>query len=164
MRVDEAQISPSVYDERVMSVLRSWEHTPYRDRNHAKKNGANCLGLVVKVLDELYGTEHPTAYAELNTMDSLHRRPLAVRLVRSLVRGWFGVTRVWDCRLEAGDVILVRATKRDSVHGYGHCIMVGSPQWICHAMRGSGVVFQAPHHVTREILKVYRPNRKELWL
>lgn len=164
MRICESFILDDSRTPVIRSACERWRGTPYSETTYAIGNGVNCVNLVAGVFDDLFSWPTRTILPPLGGLDAHHRPHLAVEVVRTLRRAWFGSDRVWSGPIEPGDVIVTRNTKCDSGGPVaGHIIIVAGRDWLYHAMNPRGAVSHASHQLDREVLKVFRPRRTEAW-
>jgi len=151
-------------DDRVLSVLNSWERTPYRDLDRIKGMGVDCFQIVAAFLDEMarvpLGT---TKLPRLSSSIARNRPDIARGAIRDLRRSHEGSETVVDGIVEPGDIIVVRSILATDGPMYeGHTMIAGTkPNTLLHAIRprvcwsGWG---------TMEVVRIYRPKNKDsLW-
>lgn len=112
-----------------------------------KGDGADCIGFVAGVFDEVFGTK--TVLPPYSTFDSLNRPAVMSETVRSLRRAWGGSVVVQS--MEPGDILVMRIDQR--VPRLGHIgIYDGAELW--HSTGSVGV-----HSVTLDAVTVRRIYR-----
>lgn len=149
---------------RLSEVLKSWEKTPYAEGQRVKRMGADCVQLVVGILDELFRTKPPTVVPSVPVDAAIHSDESALPSLRVLRTAWFGSEEVKDGTIEPGDVVLTRAEANPAAPlRPAHAMIVGVEPWTAlHTLRGMGARFSTIE-ATRGIVKVYRVREKEQW-
>lgn len=147
------------WQQRLDSILREWDGTPWMAGQACKGRGADCRYFLMGVLDELYGITEPLP-PRLPQDTSANNRALAVASVRQ-------ISTRYPCRvatgetIEPGDVLIVsRPATHEETLEHGMIVGVGDPLPVWHC-GSAGVCFTA---LTGSVVKIiFRPLNKERW-
>ena len=82
----------------------------------------------------------------------------------AILKGWHGCEVVRNGTIQPGDLIVTKAEIHpDAPNRIAHAMIAGADRWTAyHAVPKIGVN-QTSLACSRGILRVYRPNRKDLW-
>lgn len=156
---DDSALSLRVLD-RLGSILRVWEGTPYGSGQSCAGAASDCIGFVFGALDDLYRKE-PHVRVPLPSDASMHNPDSARATMRELLR-MYPNDPVTNGIIEPGDVLVTGVPNG----GPGHAMLVGdlkSSLWHCN-IRGkvcyTGLGFATDFQV---VAGIYRPRQKELW-
>ena len=137
---------------RALEIAKGWIGTPYRHQASRKGVGCDCLGLILGVWRELYGSgvEIPRAYsadwAETSPgeplLDALRERCATVD-VNDMCPGDILAFR-WQAGAAAKHLALLAPEKR-IIHAYEGQAVMASP-FVPHWRRRIAGVFAFPHH------------------
>lgn len=149
---------------RVEEVIASWEYTPHRDGHCLKKQGADCRGFAVGVLDDFYGTCFAPLLPRLPP-DSGHHSALPGLRVISWLRHRFPTKLVRDNTIEPGDILVCRGSSNPLSPAYlGHVMVAGAQRLsAAHAIRYQSVR-RTTIEVSQGIVRIYRMLNKEQWV
>lgn len=152
--------------DRLSDVLASWEGTPYESGQRFIQRGADCIGAVFGVIDDLDGR----ARAEFPGMPhdvALHNGDTARAALRDLIRRYQPISKVPQradgiyC-VEPGDLVVTGHPGG----GPGHVEIVGvRPGHLWHSLpdsgfhRGGWSLFD-----TQVLFAIYRIEDKERWV
>ncbi len=156
---------PGLHDS-MSRVLSAWQGTPYESGQRFIQRGADCIGAVFGVIDDLDGR----ARAEFPGMPhdcAMHSGETARAAVREILRRYDPIVNVAQrsdgiCCVEPGDLILTGHPGG----GPGHVEMVGVRHGhLWHALPGIGF-HQGGWSLfdTQTMLAVYRIEDKERWV
>lgn len=145
-----------------MSVLWEWRQTPYIHGAALKGIGADCVGFVCKVVDQLYGIDTYSKRPFYSAAHGFRDCNANAELVRFFRTNWPSevIEPALDGKLEVepGDIIVTRASL-----GVGHISMVGPVKnTVWHSTQGSGVEMIGLCSVG-EVVKAYKLLRKIEW-
>ena len=151
--------------KRIDKAVEEWVSTPYRPNTQVKQQGADCLRLVAGILDDLFETPHPTPLPVVPQSVGLHDRRRAMRSIHIMLGNWFSADAVVDDSIEPGDIAVTRSSP--NIPGLpanpGHAMFVTShPFTVLHTTPNLGAHLLDIENA-REILRIYRPRRKDLW-
>lgn len=149
---------------RLNEVLARWIKTPYHAGQRARGIGVDCVQLGPAIFDELYQVTTPTIVPRLVGDIALHNVRGSWPTLKALKNGWHGFTIVRDNTIQPGDWISTRAEDGAEAPGRQAHLMIasGTPWKAIHAIPRVGVRWTTFER-TRGILRIYRPNRKDLW-
>jgi len=157
------RFSPTLCD-RIDKVLGGWVDTPYQEGQRAKRIGVNCTQLGAAVLDELFRVPRGTTFVPRLPADiAIHDARGGWPTVRALRTAHYLMLMVRDDTIEPGDFVVTAAEAAPAPSRQAHLMIAGGTPWrAVHAVRPCVVWTTLAH--TRGILRVYRPQRKDLWL
>lgn len=151
--------------EALGKALRDWEGTPYESGQRFKQRGADCIGAVFGVIDQIDGRDRAT-FPGMPQDTALHNRASAVAAVRELLRRYSPASKVealpeQPLCVEPGDVLVTGAPGG----GPGHVEIVGARRnELWHALPGSGFHQGGWGLLGCQVLfAVYRIDDKERW-
>lgn len=101
-------------------VLADWEGTPYESGQRFKGRGADCLGAVFGVIDDLDGRQR-AAFPDMPHDTALHDRQTALVAMRRLLERYQPSERVDTPYVEPGDVLVTGSPGG----GPGHVALIG---------------------------------------
>lgn len=146
-------------------ALREWEGTPYESGQRFKQRGADCIGAIFGVVDQIDGRSR-AAYPGMPQDTAMHNRATAVVAVRELLRRYAPAEKVEGLPgepllVEPGDVLVTGAPGG----GPGHVEMVGARKnELWHALPGAGFHQGGWGLLNCQVLyAVYRIMDKERW-
>lgn len=145
-------------------ALTAWRGTPYESGQSFKQLGADCIGAVFGVIDELDG-RFRARKAGMPADTSMHSRAKAIAAVRELARRYTPCSKVEPVNgqylVEPGDIVVTGPPGG----GPGHVELVGaSKNELWHAVKGSGFHQGGWSLLDVQILfGVYRLGDKERW-
>jgi cell wall-associated NlpC family hydrolase len=151
---------------RMEEVLQEWAGTPYRSGQKCKGVGADCIGFVFSIIDELDGRERAQS-ALLPPDAALHDRGGAFRAVAAMRRLYAPAERLRKPRggkleLEPGDLLVVGTSKG----GPGHIMIVGPRRntiWHTTVIPGAHQAGWALGTGYERIYAVYRLKDRHRW-
>lgn len=113
---------PSEDSQRALrAALAAWEGTPYQSGQRFRGRGADCVGAVFGVIDDLDGLARAQAPG-LPTDASLHNTAAAVIAVRELVRRYSPCRKVEGLDVRPGHILVTG----QGAGGPGHVAIVGA--------------------------------------
>lgn len=146
--------------KRLLTVLRSWERTPYIAGQSRKGVGVDCIRFWTSVMDEMYGHERiPAPRKPQDT--AMHTHSGALSVLKLILSTYHELEQVHDGNVEPMDSIIVG--HRDG--GVGHVLLVGPQRntlWhagqerVCRTGWGLDGDWQAVKHV-------YRARNRRAW-
>ena len=144
-------------------VLRSWLGTPYIIGQRLRGVGADCVQLVVGILDQLERRVVPSIVPRLPWNCAIHSVRAAFSTVRA-IRTAFPSFVVRDDVVEPGDILIPRPTTNNrSAPRPGHVLIVSPRKNIAlHTTCETAACWTSIHNL--EILRTYRPRNKHLWM
>jgi len=111
-------------EDRLVSILESWEGTRHRDGQQCKGVAVDCVRFVTGVLDELYGIK--TEIARLPQDASFHSKETCFAALRVFLKNYPHEDVEGD--LQPGDIVVTGPRGG----GPGHAIIVGKKYlWHC---------------------------------
>lgn len=137
---------------RLERILAGWRGTRYLAGSGARGTGADCVGFVAGVLDEMFGTTTPRSHLPADL--SLHSRVGAIAAMRAIRRTFRAHYAVKDGVLEPGDVVVTGPVDG----GPGHAMIVGCRRaQVWHCTPGGGVC-RTGYSITglHKVFRVYR--------
>ncbi len=147
------------WQNRLETVLRSWEGTPWAAGQCCPGRGVDCRYFVCGVLDELYQIRSPLPPRKpLDT--AIHNRDGAVTALRQLIDRYPSETIPVDSAFEPGDVLIVRPPLAHD-QTLKHAIIIGPGGRAWHAGRG-GVSYIAI--AGWAVTHAFRPLEKQRWI
>lgn len=158
--------TPASFDARALErALERWRGTPYESGQRMRGLGADCIGSVFGVVDDVDG--RPRAeYPGLPVDAAMHSRATAVAAMRELVRRYAPCAKVVPTgrvtRVEPGDIVVTGMPGG----GPGHVEMVGCRRnELWHAIPGSGFHQGGWGLFAEQVLwVVYRIEDKVRWV
>ena len=150
----------SSYHARLDDVLRSWQDTPYVRGACCRGRGVDCRGLVVGVLDELYGITAPHP-ARRSPTTAVHDHAGAVVALRE-------ITDRYPCRplhvgrepTEPGDVLVVRLPGQHA-RTLAHAMIAGGDGRSLWHAGAAGVCYTAL--TDQAVTHAFRTLDKDRW-
>lgn len=146
-------------------TLRAWEGTPYESGQCFIQRGADCIGSVCGVIDDMDGRARAT-HPGLPSDASMHSRSTAIRAVRELIRRYSPCEKVESdsehiFHVEPGDIVVTGSPGG----GPGHVEMVGScPNELWHALPASGFHQGGWSFLEQQFLfAIFRIQDKDRW-
>lgn len=138
---------------RLNAVLCSWRGTVYSPRSAIKGRGADCIGFVAAVVDELYRCEFGVRGSPCGFS---HGSQEFVDFFKNCRTLWpVQDTKTLDC----GDIILDRTES-----GHAHVYITGAlPYTLWHSLHGFGVVASGFERLGSN-LSFFRLMNKETWI
>ena len=144
--------NPQKLCDKIESVCKSWENTPYSRIITEKGKGASCSGFVFSVLDDLHKIQDKLI--NVNTLKN-------TELTKMALKRYIPCNRVSDTFMEPGDIIVFKKNDDYSAHLF---LVGGKRNHIWHADY-PGVVLTgisinkgiSPH-------AIFRSANKESWL
>lgn len=152
-------------ERRVRDVLDGWHETPYINVPPVRGRGANCVGLVAGVFDELFRRPEPSYLPRLAPDAGIHQDDGGDRTITAL-HELTGAKRVTDGSIQPGDLIGSYGESPASPERKAHILIAGCDRWrLLHAYRGAGkVVWTSVGVMESRIIAVYRVPNRERWL
>jgi len=151
-------------NSKVMSSLHSWKGTPYRELDRIKAMGVDCFQLIAAFLDEMFDCKPGTTQLPRLSASTSRNNPGAAQpAISCLRRAHHGSEEVDDGTIQTGDILVVRSILRTDGHRYeGHTMIAGENPWsVLHAVRPK---VDWTSCEGRDIVKIYRPREKQLWI
>lgn len=146
-------------------TLRAWKGTPYESGQCFIQRGADCIGAICGVIDDMDG-QGRRLHPGMPSDTSMHSRSTAIRAVRELVRRYAPCTKVLAdsehiFHVEPGDIVVTGAPGG----GPGHVEIVGSRRnELWHALPSSGFHQGGWSFLEQQLLfAVYRIQDKHRW-
>lgn len=151
---------------RFEEVLRGWDGTPYHPNQRLRAQGADCIQLIAGILDELFYMKVSLPFVPQNT--GLHDRKRAIQSIHAMMKGWHSADAVVDDSIEPGDILVTRSSPdqpgANLPKNPGHVLIVtGNPFEVMQSAPNLGA-YRSDITASREILRIYRPRRKDLWM
>lgn len=146
---------------RVADILREWRKTPYLEGSATRKRGADCVGFVVSVLDELHRYNRQPIPRTAAQDAGLHGDEPGRLAMFELVKRYphVRITAEDDKPIECGDAVVVRTGV-----GPGHVLIAdANPAVLWHCVRPAGVVPAAAFDFIDKIDSVFRSTEREKW-
>jgi cell wall-associated NlpC family hydrolase len=143
----------------ILRVLSDWRGTPYESGQRFKGRGADCLGAVFGVLDDLDERDR-SQYPDLPPDTALHNRGTALAAMKRVLTRYPDHVLVSNNQVEPGDIIV----SGEVGGGPGHVAIVGGKNQVWQAIQKMGFgptgwsLFGA-----QKICAVYRPTNKWEW-
>lgn len=136
--------------------MRSWEGTPYKKGQRAKRLGVDCVQLVAGVFDEALDRLTPTVVPRLPPDTGTHSPETAMKTIRALMDAYHAEpVDPDDPTLAPGDVVVVSGSPRGTGIGMNHCLICTPRRLVAlHASPPGGVCRTGLTDM--HILKVYR--------
>lgn len=149
-------------EARLARECGKWVGTPYMEGQRARGVGADCVQLVVGVLDSLFRTK--TRVPKLPVDTAIHSDESALPVIAAMREAWRGSYRVEDGLIEPGDIVLTRAEAHPRARlRAAHAMLAGVEPWTAlHTLPGCGACFTSLE-VTRGIVAIYRIKEKQAW-
>lgn len=129
---------------RVVSILKSWDRTPYMINHQKKQVAVDCVRFVSGVLDELHGDFVDPAHLPLDTC--FHQKDLCYSALKTFIQARDSV-KVEGAVVQPGDVLVAGPVNG----GPGHALIAGERYlWHCDttgvcktglALRNAGAYF-----------------------
>ncbi len=146
-------------------ALYAWEGTPYESGQRFIQRGADCIGAVFGVIDDIDGRER-AEFPGMPQDASMHSRSTAIIAVRELVRRYSPCEKVESdedhiFHVEPGDIVVTGSPGG----GPGHVEIVGSHKnELWHALPASGFHQGGWSFLEQQILyAIYRIQDKHRW-
>ena len=147
------------------TVLEAWRGTPYESGQRFIQRGADCIGGVFGVVDDVDGRQR-AQFPGMPQDASMHSPATARAAVRELVRRYAPCTKVESdsehiFHVEPGDIVVTGSPGG----GPGHVEMVGSRcNELWHALPASGFHQGGWSFLEQQLLyAVYRIGDKDRW-
>lgn len=149
---------------RVAKVLSGWENTPYSEGQRAKRMGADCVQLVVGVLDDLFRMPEKTRIPRVSFDSALHKDSASFPALKALRGGWFGSFQVDDGTVEPGDLVVTKGERHPNApNRQAHVMIAGSEPWTAlHTLPLQGARITSLQ-ATADIITTYRMKEKNRW-
>ncbi|PHR91961.1 MAG: hypothetical protein COA69_09355 [Robiginitomaculum sp.] len=152
--------------DRLRDTLALWDGTPYAPNQRARGQGADCRTLIAGILDDMFDMFVEIPFVPQNV--GLHDRKRAISSIHAMLRGWHSADLVTDKSLEPGDILVTRSSPDQPgvplPKNPGHVMIVTTnPFEILQSSQTLGA-FRSDLEGVREILRTYRPRRKDLWI
>jgi hypothetical protein len=161
----EGGLSPEVLIN-LDRVLRSWARTPYSSGQRLKGRGADCIGSVFGVIDELDGRLRAQDPG-LPQDTAMHHRDTAVVAMKEILRRYAPLRKLGAMGraplvVEPGDLLVTGLSNG----GPGHLEMVGARKnELWHATAGPGFHQGGWSLLSEQVLYgVWRPEEKDRWI
>lgn len=156
MKLDKA------IEARILSVLKSWEGTPFMAGQRARRMGVDCVQLVGGVMDDLYRHATPMLIPRMKQDAGVHS-DAGFKQAHAIRKALHSIV-VEDDTIEPGDVLVCRSTPDSNAPvRLGHCLLAGvRPNTALHACP-TGVCFTSLSGIY-PIMRIYRPLNKERWI
>jgi len=146
-------------------TLRAWDKTPYESGQRFKQRGADCIGAVFGVVDEMDGRQR-AQFPGMPQDTAMHDRRTAIAAVRELVRRYSPCRKVEPSArgvflVQPGDIVVTGAPGG----GPGHVEIVGArTNELWHAIPCSGFHQGGWSFFEQQVLfAVYRIEDKHRW-
>lgn len=146
-------------------TLRAWEHTPYESGQRFIQRGADCIGAIFGVIDDMDGRSRAQKPGMPHDA-SMHSRSTAIIAVRELVRRYSPCEKVLPdsenvFHVEPGDIVVTGMPGG----GPGHVEIVGSRRnELWHALPSSGFHQGGWSFLEQQLLfAVFRIQDKHRW-
>lgn len=145
-------------------ALSRWERTPYESGQRFCQRGADCLGGVFGVIDDVDGRQR-AQFPGMPADTALHNRRTAVRAVRELIRRYSPGRKLERSGgafvVEPGDIVVTGAPGG----GPGHVELVGPRRnQLWHALPASGFHQTGWGFLEQQLLfAIYRLDDRERW-
>ena len=161
VELDQMQWSEETFpwSDRLLRILRSWEGTPYKERQCAKGGAVDCVRFTCAVYDELEGVASRD-HLLLPQDQALHSRETAIAAMK-LVRSNYLPNKVVESSiLEPGDQLTMGFIDG----GPGHSMLAGPDGFLWHTdgvcVTRTGLVVPSG----MELVRIYRAiNRRDRW-
>lgn len=146
-------------------ALEEWRGTPYESGQRFKQRGADCIGGVFGVVDEMDGRPRAT-FPGMPRDTAMHDRATAIGAVRELVRRYSPCVKVVEqdgvFLVEPGDIVVTGMPGG----GPGHVEIVGARKnELWHALPSSGFHQGGWGFLAQQLLfAVYRIEDKHRWI
>ena len=148
------------WETRLLTILQSWEGTPYKDRQCSKGGAVDCVRFTCAVYDELDNVSSRD-YLRLPPDQALHSKDSSIQAMKIIRENYMPNYSVTDQILEPGDFIVMGF--KDG--GPGHSMIAGPQNRIWHT---DGLCVTPTGLVTpprMELIRVYRAvDREKRWL
>lgn len=138
-------------------MLKSWYNTPWMPSCSVKGRGADCIGFVSGVLDELY--RKPFGALGSSPVGLSHQSNKFMAFAEKALRIW---PLEKSETVGPGDLVLSRES-----HGHAHLYITGAvPHSLWHCMAGQGVCYGGFGSITASEcdLTFYRLRGKDTWV
>lgn len=138
------------------AVMRSWEGTPYKAGQRAKRLGVDCVHLVAGVFDELLERVKPTDVPRLPPDTGTHNPNAAMKTIRALMEAYHAeAIDPENPTLAPGDVVVVSGNPQGTGIGLNHCLICAPRKHLAlHASSQGGVCRTGLGSM--HIMRVYR--------
>lgn len=153
-----------IADEALRDALMAWNGTPYESGQCFIGRGADCVGAVFGVIDQIDGRQR-AAQSGMPHDAAMHNRPGALAAMRELVRRYMPNDKVEPVDgvyyVEPGDIV---ATGEPG-GGPGHVELVGANKnELWHAVPGTGFHQGGWSLLSHQVLyAIYRISDKYRW-
>ena len=156
-------LGDSQIQENISRTLRAWERTPYESGQRFRGRGADCIGSVFGVVDDLDGRQR-AEFPGMPRDTSMHDRASAIATVRELVKRYSPckkvVARDGYYYVQPGDIVVTGTAGG----GPGHVEIVGMKNELWHSLPDSGF-HQGGFGFLQDqtLFAIYRIQDKDRW-
>lgn len=138
-------------------AIARWTGTPWMAGQRWPGRGVDCVNFVDAVLCQVRGVKLPALAREPQDL-AQHNHRDAMKVCNAIARR-HPHKIIRDASREPGDVLVVRAGR-----GPAHVMILSRPLIVWHAVAGCGVCSTSLAATESDVVRVFRPLDKSLWL